>query len=85
MWLAALNRRDEGRWIEPVQAYTQEYAPYVAILIHQASRSVIKVVRYGITMACFPNKETVERFERQIARQNARALVQGFDRFLCET
>jgi hypothetical protein len=28
-----------------------------------------QVVRYGITLACFPNKETVDRAERQIARQ----------------
>jgi len=38
----------EGRWIEPVQACTQEYALYVANPIHQDTRSVIKVVRYGV-------------------------------------
>jgi hypothetical protein len=29
-----------GQWIEPVQAYTQEYALYVANLIYQDTRSV---------------------------------------------
>ena len=57
-----------GCWIEPVQAYTQEYAIYVANLIHQNTRSVIKVARYGVTIAAFPNKETVERIEGYLAK-----------------
>ena len=71
IWQPPRSLRDRGTWIEPVQVYTQEYALYVANLIHNDSRAVIKVVRYGITLACFPNKETVDRVERQIARQQA--------------
>ena len=63
------NRKGGGAWIEPIQVDTQEYALYVANLIHQDSRSVIKVVRYGITLSCFPDKETVEKIERCIERQ----------------
>ena len=55
-----------------LQAYTQEYALYVAGLIHQDSRSVIKVVRYGLNIACFPDEHTAELVERQIARQRER-------------
>jgi hypothetical protein len=63
---AAQIPADKGSWIEPVQVYTQEYAIYLANLIHVDSRAVIKVV-YGTTLACFPNKETVDQVERQIA------------------
>jgi hypothetical protein len=42
---------------------------YVAGLIHRDSRSVIKVVRYGLNIACFPNEHAVEQ---QIARQRER-------------
>jgi hypothetical protein len=30
---------------------------------------VIKVVRYGLNLAGFPDEKTVERIERQIAKQ----------------
>ncbi len=60
---------DQGRWIEPVQVYSQEYALYVANLIHQDTRSVIKVVRDGLTIACYPNAYAVELVERQLVRQ----------------
>ena len=63
------NRKGGGAWIEPIQVDTQEYALYVANLIHKDSRSVIKVVRYGLTLACFPDEKTVQRVEKQIARQ----------------
>ena len=69
VWQPPHKPTARGLWIEPIQAYTQEYALYVANLIHNDSRAVIKVVRYGITIASFPNAETVERVERQIARQ----------------
>ena len=65
VWQAPRKPSDKGVWIEPIQASTQEYAIYAANLIHSDSRAVIKVVRYGITLACFPNKETVDRIERQ--------------------
>ncbi len=49
-----------------------EYALYVANLIHQDSRSVMKVVRYGLNIACFPDAHAVELVERQIVRQRER-------------
>ena len=55
-----------------LQCYTQEYALYIAILIHRDSRSVIKVVRYGLNIACFPDEHAVELVERQIAKQQQR-------------
>ena len=64
-----LSRSDTDIWIEPLHAYTQEYAIYVANLIHNDSRAVIKVVHNGINLACFPDEKTVERVERQIAKQ----------------
>jgi hypothetical protein len=60
---------NQGIWIEPVQVYTQEYVLYVANLIHQDTRSVMKAVRYGNTIACYPDAHTVELVERQITRQ----------------
>jgi hypothetical protein len=69
IWHPPLSRSGKGSWIEPVQAYTQEYALYVANLIHNDSKAVIKVVRYGINLACFPDEKTVQLVERQIARQ----------------
>jgi hypothetical protein len=69
IWQPPFTRTGRGQWIEPLQAYTQEYALYIANLIHKDSRAVIKVVRYGISIACFPDEITVQRVERQIARQ----------------
>lgn len=53
-----------GEWGELLLAYTEQYALYVANLIHQDSRAVIKVVRYGVTLASFPDVATVEKIER---------------------
>ncbi len=69
VWQPSLSPTGEGRWIEPVQAYTQEYALYVAGLIHNDTRSVIKVVRYGLTIQWYPDAHAVELVEKQIARQ----------------
>jgi hypothetical protein len=33
---------------------------------------VIKVVRYGLNIACFPDEHAVELVERQIAKQEKR-------------
>ena len=63
------NMQDTGKWIEQVQVFTQEYAIYLGDLIHKDSRSVIKVVRYGLTLASFPDKETVDRVERFLAKR----------------
>src|SRR5260221_221840 len=38
-------------------------------LIHQDTRSVIKVVRYGLTIQCWPDAHTVELIAKQITRQ----------------
>jgi len=69
IWQPARTSSGKGTWIEPLQAYTQEYAIYVANLIHKDTKAVIKVVRFGITIASFPNEKTVERIEQFIARQ----------------
>ena len=68
IWQPSRKANEVGDWIEPVQAYTQEYALYVANLIHQDTKSVMKVVRYGHTIAAYPNAETVERIESYNAR-----------------
>jgi hypothetical protein len=39
---------------------------------HHESRAVIKVVRYGPNIACFPDEHAVELVERQIAQQKRR-------------
>ena len=41
-------------------------------LMHLDSRAVIKVVRYGLTIQCWPDAHTVELVEQQIARQEQR-------------
>ena len=58
-----------GEWIEPIQAYTQEYAIYVANLIPKDTRSVIKVVHYGLNISCYPDPQTVEKIEKHIANR----------------
>jgi hypothetical protein len=54
------------------QGTTQEYALYIANLIHRDTRAVIKVVRYGLNIQCWPDKHAVELVERQIAQQKRR-------------
>lgn len=69
IWQPGRHPENKGTWIEPVQVYTQEYAICLAGLIHKDTRSVIKVVRYGLILASFPDKETVDRVERYLAKQ----------------
>jgi hypothetical protein len=69
IWKPPLSYTGKGSWIEAFQAYNQEYDLYAANLIHQDSRAVIKVVRYGINLACFPDEKTIQLVERQIAKQ----------------
>ena len=45
---------------------------YVGNLIHQDTRAVIMVLRYGLNIQCFPDTHTVELVERQIAQQKRR-------------
>ena len=40
------------------------------------ARAVIKVVRYGLNIACFPDEHTVQFVEQQIARQQTRDPVE---------
>ena len=76
IWKPPYSSTDKGAWIEPIQAYSQEYALYVANLIHKDSHPVMKVVRYGLTLACFPDEKTVQRVEKQIARQQEEQRVE---------
>ncbi len=73
VWQPPLKPTGDGTWIEPVQCYTQEYALYVAGHIHRDTRSVIKVVRYGLNIACYPDEHAVELVEKQIAKQKLRS------------
>ncbi len=59
-------------WYESLQAYTQADALYTANLIHRDSKAVVKVVRYGLNLACYPDEHTVALCERQIAQQHKR-------------
>ncbi|HYT44566.1 MAG TPA: hypothetical protein VEP90_19705 [Methylomirabilota bacterium] len=69
IWQPPLSQSGKGLWKEPLQTDTQEFALYVANLIHNDSRAVIKVVHNGIILSCFPDEKTVELVERQIAKQ----------------
>ncbi len=69
VWQPPLSAHGEGHWNDPVQCATQPWALYIANLVHKDSRAVIKVVRYGLNLACFPDEHAVELVERQIARQ----------------
>lgn len=69
VWQPSQIPGGKGTWIEPLQAYTEHYAVYAAGLIHKDTRAVIKVVRYGLNIACFPDVHAVELVERQIARE----------------
>ena len=69
IWQPPQSQSDKGLWKEPLQADTQEFALYVANLIHNDSRTVIKVVHNGLTLASFPDEKTVQLVERQIAKQ----------------
>jgi hypothetical protein len=72
IWQPPLSPGVLGHWNEPVQCFTEQWAVYVAGLMHQDSRSVIKVVRYGLNIACIPDEHAVELVERQIAKQQQR-------------
>jgi hypothetical protein len=69
IWQPPLSQSGTGVWKEPLQADTQEFALYVANLIHNDSRAVIKVVHNGLTLANFPDEKTVQLVERQISKQ----------------
>ena len=72
IWQPPSSPHGEGQWNEPVQCFTEQWAVYVAGLLHHDSRLVIKVERYGNNIACFPNEHMVELVERQITQQKRR-------------
>jgi hypothetical protein len=69
VWQPPSSPNSEGHWNEPIQAYTEQWAVYVAGLMHRDSRSVIKVVRFRLNILCLPDEHAVELVERQIAQQ----------------
>ena len=69
IWQPSHSPTGVGSWEEPFRCFTQQDALYVANLIHRDSRAVIKVVRYGLNIQCFPDEHAVELVEKQIAQQ----------------
>lgn len=69
VYQAPLSRQNTGHWIEYLQVFNEQYAVYVANLIYNDSHSVIKVVRYGLNIRCFPDEKTVEKIDEHLARQ----------------
>ena len=74
LWHPSRTLRGQHTWYESLQAYTQDDARYTANLIYRDSKAVIKVVRFGLNLACFPDEHTVALCERQIAQQQKRLL-----------
>ena len=52
------------QWSEPAQCFNEQWVLYIANLMHGDSRVVIKVVRFGLTIACFPDEHAAELVER---------------------
>lgn len=69
IWHLKRPLRGQPSWYEALQAYTEDDTLYTANLIHLDSKAVIKVMRYGLNLACFPDEYTVELCERQIVKQ----------------
>ena len=69
VWQPPISAQNTGHWSEPAQCFTEEWAFYLANLMHQDSKAVIKVVRSGQNLLCLPDVHTVELVERQIAQQ----------------
>ncbi len=69
IWQPSRSSTGIGHWNEPLRAYTEQWGIYIANLMHQDSHSVIKVVRFGITILSLPNEHAVELVERQITQQ----------------
>jgi len=74
VWQPPLSPHLEGHWNYPVHCATEQWALYIANLMNQDSHGVIKVVRYGLNIKCFPDAHAVELVEKQIARQKRREL-----------
>ena len=81
IWHAAHGVRGQPSWYEALQAFTEDDALYAANLIHIDSKAVIKVVRYGLNLACFPDEHTVELCERQLTKhkQSQERITEDFE------
>jgi hypothetical protein len=79
VWQSPLTAHGDGHWREPAQCFTQQDALYIANLMHRDSKAVIKVVWYGLNLACFPDAHAVELVERQIARQRQQRTPRDFE------
>jgi hypothetical protein len=75
VWQPPRSLRDEGRWSEPAQCYTEQWALYIANLMYQDSHAVMKVVKYGLNILRLPDKHAVELVEKQIAKQRERRKI----------
>jgi hypothetical protein len=69
IWQPPLSAHGKGHWSEPAECFTEQWALYIANLMHQDSKAVIKVVRYGLNLLCLPDVHAVELVEKQIAGQ----------------
>jgi hypothetical protein len=69
IWQPPHSPTGVGSWEEPYRCFTQHDAVYVANLIYRDSHAVIKVVRYGINLLCFPDEHAVKLVEKQIVQQ----------------
>jgi hypothetical protein len=74
IWRPPLSANNEERWHQPLQCATQQWALYIANLIHQDSRSVIKVECDGLRILCLPDAHAVEQVEKQLAQQQQKQL-----------
>ncbi len=74
IWHPAHILGGRHKWYEALQAFTEDDALYTANLMHVDSKAVIKVVRYGLNLACFPDEHTVALCERQLTQQQKRVL-----------
>ena len=76
VWQPPVSARGEGHWSEPALCFTEQWALYIANLMHQDSHAVIKVVRYGRNLAFFPDAHAVELMEKQIVRQQRHEIAE---------
>jgi hypothetical protein len=77
VYQAPLRPGGEAYWIETLRTNTEQWAIYLAGLLHDAgiphadtiqARPVVKAVRYGISFLCLPDEHAVELCEKVVAR-----------------